>query len=46
MDRDFALAPSALKNVRIAATLLKRSSAFPRAWRSRYVVLSANFVFI
>jgi hypothetical protein len=35
-----------LKNVRMAAWLSKRSSSFPHGWAQRYVVLSANLLYI
>ncbi len=46
MGDELQLAPDALRNVRYSAVLEKRSPTFPSPWRSRFVVLSANFLFI
>lgn len=43
---ELLLRPEDLKNVRVASLLDKRSGRFPRPWRSRYVVLSSNFLFV
>jgi hypothetical protein len=36
----------ALKNVRLAAWLNKRSSSVLASWHQRFVVLSGNFLFV
>lgn len=44
---DELLAPaSQLRSVRLCALLQKRSGSFPYGWNGRYVVLSANFVYL
>jgi hypothetical protein len=43
---ELMIKPGDLRNVRLADYLGKRSSAFPRGWNIRYVVLSGNFLFV
>ena len=46
MEELLTLKPDDLRSVRIANDLDKRSSAWPYGWGTRFVVLSANFVFV
>lgn len=43
---ELQLHPSQLANTRLAAVLVKRSSAFPYSWNQRWVSLSGNFIFV
>lgn len=38
--------PTDLRNVRLAGYMRKKSSSFPGGWGKRYVVLSANFLYV
>jgi len=46
MEELLSLKPDDLRSVRLANDLDKRSSAWPYSWSKRFIVLSANFVFV
>jgi hypothetical protein len=46
MEELLSLKPDDLRSVRLANDLEKRSSAWPYSWSKRFIVLSANFVFV
>jgi hypothetical protein len=46
MEELLSLKPDDLRSVRLANDLEKRSSSWPYSWSKRFIVLSANFVFV
>ena len=46
MEELLTLKPDDLRSVRLANDLEKRSSAWPYGWGTRFVVLSANFLYV